>query len=103
MLSMDDRIKVIEKSNVFCRICLHLLGMEAGASGRACGTGKHIKGNGRNTSCVQSDYDTNATLCRKHEKINAEKYRTYKAALRWKHKVARGQTKKGAGRFYILD
>ena len=91
MLSMDDRINVIQKSNIFCSICLRLLGMEAGASGRACGIDKHIKGNGRNTSCVQSDCDTNATLCRKHEKINAEKHRTYKAALRWKQQVARGQ------------
>ena len=56
--------------------------MEAGAFGRACGTGKHIKSYGRNTSCVQSEFDTNSTLCRKREKINAEKHKTYKAALR---------------------
>ena len=73
MLSMDDRIKDIQKSDIFCRICLRLLGMEAGASGRACSNGKHIKGNGRNMSCVQSDCDTNATLCKRHERINTEK------------------------------
>ena len=61
--------------------------MDAGA----CGVGKHIKGNDKNTSCIQSDCDTNVTLCRKHEKINAEKHKTYKAALRWKQQVARGQ------------
>ena len=42
-------------------------------------------------SCTQSDCDSNVTLCRKHEKINAEKHKTYKAALRWKQRVARGQ------------
>ena len=88
---MDDRIKVIQKSNVFCRICLRLLGMEAGASSRGCGAGKHIIGNGRNMSCTQPDCESNVTLCRRHEKINAEKHKTYKAALCWKQWVTRGQ------------
>ena len=90
-LSMDDRIKVIQKSNVFCRICLRLNGMEAVASSRAWGAGKHIKGNGRNMSCTQTDCESNVTLCKRHEKINAEKHKTYKAALRWKQRVTRGQ------------
>ena len=79
MLSMDDRIKIVKDSNVFCRICLRLMGM--GATTNACGAGKHITSNGKNTSCYLPDCETNVTLCKKHEKINAEKHRLYKAAL----------------------
>ena len=44
-----------------------------------------------NTSCSQYDCDTNVTLCKKHEKLNAEKHRLYKSALRWKQKFTTGQ------------
>ena len=45
-----------------------------------------------NTSCVQFDCDNNVTLCRKHERINTEKHRLYKSALRWKQGIRTGQS-----------
>ena len=63
MLSMDDRIKIVKASNVFCRICLRLMGM--GAKTNAFGAGKHITGNGKNTSYSLHDCETNVTLCKK--------------------------------------
>ena len=89
MLDVDERIKILKESKVFCRICLRLL--EMGATNNSCGIGKHLDGNGRNTSCFQNDCDNNITLCKKHEKINAEKHRLYKSALRWKQRVRSGQ------------
>ena len=89
MLSIDDRIKVVKASNVFCRICLRLLGM--GATTNSCGAGKHVTGNGKNTSCSQHDCENNVTLCKKHKKLNAEKRRLYRSALRWKQRFTAGQ------------
>ena len=51
-----------------------------------------MQGNGKNTSCVQFDCDNNVTLCRKHERINAEKHRLYKSALRLKQEMRTGQS-----------
>ena len=65
------------------------MGMEATTN--ACGAGRHIKSNGKNTSCSLTDCETNVTLCKNYEKTNAEKHRLYRAALRWKHKVTTGQ------------
>ena len=42
-------------------------------------------------SCVQSYCDYNAAICKRHELVNKEKHRTYKAALRWKEQFAKGQ------------
>ena len=47
MLSIDDRIKVIQDSKVFCKFCLKFQGI--GATSSSCGKGKHIVGNGKNT------------------------------------------------------
>ena len=90
MLDIDERIKIIQNSKVFCRICLWFLGI--GATSKSCGKGRHLVGNGRNTSCVQFDCDNNVTLCRRHERINAEKHRLYKSALRWKQGTRTGQS-----------
>ena len=65
--------------------------MQAGASKNSCGAGKHIKGKGKNMSCMQTDCESNVTVCKRHEKNNAERHRTYKAALRCKERVLRGQ------------
>ena len=90
MLDIDERIKIIQDSKVFCRICLRFLGI--GATNNSCGKGKHLEGNGKNTSCVEYDCDHNETLCRKHERINAEKHRLYKSALSWKQATRTGQS-----------
>ena len=89
MLSIDERIRVIQDSKVYCKFCLRFLVI--GATSNSCGAGRHLQGNGRNTSCVQVDCDTNVTLCRKHERINAEKHKLYKSALRWKQRAGPSQ------------
>ena len=80
-------------SKVFCKICLCLLGM--GSTTNSCGAGKHLTGNGKNTSCSQHDCETNVTLCKKHEKVNAETHRLYRSALRWKQRFTPGQQPNG--------
>ena len=42
-------------------------------------------------SCLQNDCESNVTVCKRNEKNNAERHRTYRAALRWKERVLRGQ------------
>ena len=62
-----------------------------GSTTNSCGAGKHVTGNGKNTSCSQYDCDNNVTLCKKHEKLNAEKHTLYKSGLIWIQKVTSGQ------------
>ena len=90
MLNIDERIRVIQDSKVYCKFCLRFLGI--GAASNSCGKGRHLQGNGKNTSCVQFDCDDNVTLCRRHERINAEKHRLYKSGLRWKQETRKGQS-----------
>ena len=40
MLDINERIKIVQDSKVFCRICLRLLGM--GATSNSCGAGRHL-------------------------------------------------------------
>ena len=47
MLDVDERIKIMKDSKVFCKIGLKLLG--TGATSNSCSTGKHLETNGRNT------------------------------------------------------
>ena len=47
MLEVDERIKILKDSKVFCKIGLKLLG--TGATSNSCSTGKHLETNGRNT------------------------------------------------------
>ena len=88
---MDNRIRIVQDSKVFCRICQQLLRM--GATSNTCDKGRRLQGNGRNTSCGQYDCENNVTLFRRHEKTNALRHRQYKAALRWKQDdiAGRGQ------------
>ena len=103
MLDVDERIKILKDSKVFCRICLRFLGM--GATKNSCGIGKHTQYNGRNTSCWYNDCYNNMTVCKKHEKINSERHRLYKSALRWIQKTRSGQDQNDdeeAGHSYLM-
>ena len=88
MLSIEDRIKVLQDSKVFCKFCLRFQGI--GATSSSCGKGKHIVGNGRNTSCITYDCENNVTVCKKHESINLERHRLYKTAMKWKQSFRSG-------------
>ena len=67
MLSFDERIKVVENNQVFCKYCLRFLTISA--TSNSCGKGKHIQGNGKNGSCTVIDCENNVTLCKKHETV----------------------------------
>ena len=88
MLSIDDRIKVLQDSKVFCKFCLKFQGI--GATSNSCGKGKHVIGNGKNMSCVKYDCENNATVCKRHENINLERHRLYKTAMQWKQSFRSG-------------
>ena len=68
MLSIDERIRVIADSKIYCKYCLRLLTI--GATSNTCGKGKHIAGNGRNGSCINSECENNVTMCKKNEGVN---------------------------------
>ena len=72
---------ILENNELYCKICLRLL--RAGTNGNSCGRGKHIPNTGFNGSCSVRDCENNVTLCKKHEAINRQKHRLYKAALDW--------------------
>ena len=81
MLSIDERIKVIEDSKVYCKFCFRFLTI--GATSNSYGKGKHIPGNGKNGSCAITECENNVTLCKKHEAVIRDRHRLYKTALRW--------------------
>ena len=81
MLSIDDRIKILENNELYCRFCLRFL--KAGANGNSCGIGKHIKNTGYNGSCSVRECENNVTLCKRHEAVNRKQHRIYKASLEW--------------------
>ena len=88
MLSIEDSIKVLQDSKVFCKFCLRFQGI--GATSSFCGKGKHIAGNGRNNSCIRTDCENNVTLCKKHENFNLKSHGAYKDAMKWKQSVSSG-------------
>ena len=53
MLSIDERIMILENNELYCKYCLRLL--RAGTNGNSCGKGKHIPNTGFNGSCSVRD------------------------------------------------
>ena len=78
MLSIDERIIILENNELYCKYCLRLL--RAGTNGNSCGEGKHVPNTGFNGSCSVRDCGNEAI---RHEAINRQKHRLYKAALDW--------------------
>ena len=89
MLSIEERIKILENNKVYCKYCLRLLTI--GTTGNSCGKGKHIQGNGVNDSCTVTECENNVTLCKRHETVNRDRHRLYKAALRWVQRLKPAQ------------
>ena len=89
MLSIKLRIKILENNKVYCKYCLRLLTI--GTTGNSCGKGRHIQGNGVNGSCTVTECENNVTLCKRHETVNRDRHRLYKAALRWVQRLKPAQ------------
>ena len=81
MLSIDDRIMILENNELYCKYCLRLL--RAGTNGNSCGVGKHVRNTGYNGNCSVRECENNVTLCKRHEAVNRKQHRIYKASLEW--------------------
>ena len=88
ILSMDERIKVLQKSELYCQVCMRLLSKEAAASGRPCINGKHIPNTGRNGLCIEQSCSYDATICKQHEQGNRENHQRIKKANVWRNERA---------------
>ena len=80
MLSMEEREKVLEDNELFCRFCLRFL---RNASGNSCGPGRHTKGTGYNGMCAVTDCEKHVTICKRHKPENRNRHRIYKDSLEW--------------------
>ena len=79
-ISMDDRIKKLEQSNVACPICLRRLGNKTGGVGQTCGVGQH-----RQTpfKCLTNGCEKDVMVCKTHAEHNEQNHGRYRNALRW--------------------
>ena len=84
ILSLDDRIKILQKSKLYCQVCLRLLSTEAAASGRSCSNDKHTQNSGCNGLCIEQKCSYDATICKQHERENRESHRLLKEANLWR-------------------
>ena len=81
ILSIDERIRVLQKSELYCQVCMRLPSKGAAASGRLCGNGKHIPNTGRNGLCIERSCSYDATICKQHEQENREEHHRIKKAI----------------------
>ena len=78
-LSFDDWEKVLQNSELYCKVCLRPL--RPGTKGSSCGRGKHILNTGFNGLCSIRECDRHSTLCRAHEEENKNRHKILKASL----------------------
>ena len=79
MLSMDEREKVLEDNEMFCKLCLRIL--KRGRGGSSCGPGRHTVNTGYNGMCSVKECERHVTTCRRHEPENRERHKIYKNSL----------------------
>ena len=79
MLSIDDRDKVLQNNELYCKICLRPL--RPGTKGSSCGRGRHIINTGYNGLCSIRECDRHSTLCKTHETENMNRHKILKASL----------------------
>ena len=75
---MEEREKVLEDNELFCRFCLRFL---RNANTNSCGPGRHTKGTGYNGMCAVTDCEKHVTICKRHEPENRNRHRIYKDSL----------------------
>ena len=80
MLSIDERIMILENNELYCKYCLRLL--RAGTNGNSCGVGKHVRNTGYNGSCSVRECENNVTLCKRHEAVNRKQHRIQDGVLK---------------------
>ena len=85
ILGVDERIKVLQKSELYCQVCMRLLSKGAAGSGRLCGDDKHIPNTGRNGLCIERSCSYDATICKQHEQGNREDHQRIKKANVWRN------------------
>ena len=86
MLSLDEREKVLEDNDLFCRFCLKFL--KKNRNGNACGQGQHTNNTGFNGMCSVKECDRHVTVCRRHESENRNRHKIYKN--HWNGQLASG-------------
>ena len=64
MLSMEEREKVLENNELYCKMCLRSL--KRGRGGSACGPGRHTINTGHNGMCSKRDCEIYVTMCKRH-------------------------------------
>ena len=84
-LSFDDREKVLQNNELYCKVCLRPL--RPGTKGSSCGRGKHIQNTGFNGLCSIRECDRHSTLCRAHEEENKNRHKILKASLEWAQNI----------------
>ena len=77
---------MIEKTtNLFCHICLKMMGMEATNSGKTCKDNRHAPKNiPTHSICAQNDCRYDSTVCQKHNKENLERQPLLRKLLEWR-------------------
>ena len=81
MLSLEEREKVLEDNELFCKICLRLL--KSGRNSNSCGPGRHTVNTGFNGMCAFQECERHVTLCKRHEPENRIRHKIYKNSLEW--------------------
>ena len=81
MLSMEEREKVLENNELFCKLCLRSL--KRGRGGSACGPGRHTVNTGYNGMCSVRECERHVTMCKRHEPENKNRHKIYKRSLDW--------------------
>ena len=85
ILSIDERIRVLQKSELYCQVCMRLPSKGAAASGRLCSNGKHIPNTERNGLCTEQSCSYDVTICKQHEQENRVEHHRIKKAIVWKN------------------
>ena len=68
MLTINEREKVLEDNELYCKFCLRLL--RAGRGANSCGQGRHTANTGHNGMCSVKECDRHVTMCKRHESNN---------------------------------
>ena len=81
MLNLEEREKVLEDNELFCKLCLRLL--RKGRGGNTCGPGRHTVNTGFNGMCSVRDCERHVTMCKRHKPENRNRHKIYKNSLEW--------------------
>ena len=84
-LSFEDRDKVLQNNDLYCKVCLRPL--RPGSKGSSCGRGNHSRNNGFNGLCSIRECDRHSTLCKTHENENKSQHRLLRASLDWAQNI----------------